>query len=52
MLCQGMFRLDITNNFFTESTIDHWNRMYREVVEPAPFVIVKGLVGVALRHLV
>jgi len=33
MLCQGTFRLEITNNFFPERVVRHWNRLSVEAVE-------------------
>jgi len=51
-LHQGRFRLVIRNNFCTESAIEHWNRLPREVVEsPSPEVF-KKCVDVALRDMV
>ena len=33
MLCQGRFRLDIRNDFFSEGAVSYWNRLPGEVVE-------------------
>ena len=51
-LGQGMFRLDIRKNFFTQRVVTHWNRLPSEVVD-APFLeAFKARLDVALGSLV
>jgi len=49
---QGRFSLDISNNFFTERVVRHWNRFPRKVVESPSLEMFKKLVDVSLWDMV
>ena len=49
---QGMFRLDVRRNSFSEGVVRQWHRLPREVVESLSLEVFKNRVGMALRDVV
>ena len=49
---QGMFRLDVRRNLFSEGVVRQWHRLPREVVESLSLEVFKNRVGMALRDVV
>lgn len=48
----GTFRLNIIKNFFSERVAKHWNRLAREMVEPAPLEVLKKQLDMAFSAMV
>jgi len=50
-LCQGRFRPDIRNQFFTERMVKPWQRLPREVVNAPGLSVFRGHLDNALNNM-
>lgn len=51
-LCQGMFQLDIKEDFFTERVVMYSSRLSREVVDSLSLEVFKKHIDAVLRDMV
>lgn len=51
-LCQGIFKLNIRKNFFTEGVVKYWYRLPKGVLKSASLEVFKRSTDVALRNMV
>jgi len=51
-LCQGKFRSDNREKFFTERVVKHWNKLTREMKMAPSLLVFKKCLGNVFRYMV